>query len=53
MDGYCLVNEVNKANYIFNIMFKRGVAADVWSYNIMIKGLCKIKRVDDLFIYTL
>ncbi|XLS59148.1 hypothetical protein HN51_008903, partial [Arachis hypogaea] len=47
MVGYCLVNQVNKAKYVFNTMAQSRVSLDVQSYNIMINGLCKSKMVDE------
>ncbi|MED6220459.1 hypothetical protein PIB30_045013 [Stylosanthes scabra] len=47
IDGYCLINEVNKAKCTFEAMTQRGVAPNVQSYSIMINGFCKSKMVDD------
>ncbi|RDX69223.1 hypothetical protein CR513_51685, partial [Mucuna pruriens] len=33
MDGYCFVNEVNNAKYVFSTMVQMGVNPDVHSYN--------------------
>lgn len=48
MDGYCLLNGVNKAKHIFNTMVAVGVAKDVHNYNIVvINGFCKSKMMDE------
>ncbi|MED6139561.1 hypothetical protein PIB30_084973 [Stylosanthes scabra] len=48
MDGYCLLNELNKAIHVFNKMTQSGVVVpNVQSYNIMINGFFKSKLVDE------
>jgi len=46
MDGYYLVNEVENVKYVFNVMTQMGVTPNIYSYNIMINGLCK--RVNEV-----
>jgi len=46
MDGYCLLNEVNKAKHVLSTIARIGVAPDAHSYSMMINGFCKIKMVN-------
>jgi pentatricopeptide repeat domain-containing protein 1 len=41
MDGYCLVNQVNKALNILNTMADKGVAPNVRSYKLVREMIAK------------
>lgn len=46
MEGYCRINQMNKARFLSCTMARRGVTPDVHTYNIMIHGLCELRMVD-------
>ncbi|RYR57234.1 hypothetical protein Ahy_A05g022969 isoform C [Arachis hypogaea] len=48
-DIYKHIMNVNKVKYLFRTMTQGGVSPDIWSYNIMIHGLCKSEMVNQAF----
>lgn len=47
VDGFCKQNRLDKAKEMFESMKSRGCSPDGVSFNTLINGYCKAKKVDD------
>ncbi|XP_037496448.1 pentatricopeptide repeat-containing protein At1g62914, mitochondrial [Jatropha curcas] len=47
MNGYCLLNKMDQAREIFDMMLSKGCTPDVVIYNILIDCYCRRKRIDE------